>query len=144
MGIYKTPSNSWCARITVLGKLIHLGTFKTEVAAARAHDANLLVVVIDNNGGGIFDMLPLAESLSRESFERHFGTPHGLDLPELLSGFGIPCRTVARAKELRAVVRESLSHHGIEVVRVVTDREENADLHRRLFAAAEAAVLPEV
>lgn len=111
--------------------------------AARAHDANLLVVVIDNNGGGIFDMLPLAESLPRESFERHFGTPHGLDLPELLSGFGIPCRTVVRAKELRAVVRESLSRPGSEAVRIVTDREENADLHRRLFAAAEAAVLSE-
>jgi 2-succinyl-5-enolpyruvyl-6-hydroxy-3-cyclohexene-1-carboxylate synthase len=120
--------------------LLHdLGGF----VAARAYDANLLVVVIDNNGGGIFDMLPLAESLPRQSFERHFGTPHGLDLPDLLRGFGVSCRTVARAKELRAVVRESLSRPGIEVVRVVTDREENADLHRRLFAAAEAAVLPE-
>jgi hypothetical protein len=38
-GVYKTVSNTWYARITVLGKLIYLGTFKTEVAAAKAYAA---------------------------------------------------------------------------------------------------------
>jgi len=38
-GVHKTISNTWSAKITVLGKRIHLGTFKTEPAAARAYDS---------------------------------------------------------------------------------------------------------
>jgi hypothetical protein len=38
-GVHKTASNTWSAKITVLGKRIHLGTFKTETAAARAYDS---------------------------------------------------------------------------------------------------------
>jgi hypothetical protein len=38
-GVHKTTSNTWSADITVLGKHIHLGTFKTETAAARAYDS---------------------------------------------------------------------------------------------------------
>jgi len=38
-GVYQTISNTWSAKITVLGKRIHLGTFKTETAAARAYDS---------------------------------------------------------------------------------------------------------
>jgi len=37
-GVHKTISNTWSADITVLGKRIHLGSFKTETAAARAYD----------------------------------------------------------------------------------------------------------
>ncbi|MEE9280237.1 MAG: 2-succinyl-5-enolpyruvyl-6-hydroxy-3-cyclohexene-1-carboxylic-acid synthase [Myxococcota bacterium] len=112
--------------------------------AARTERANLLVVVLDNNGGGIFEMLPLADSVPREQFERHFGTPHHLDLVGLLRGFGIVCRDVTQEKELLEVARESLARPGVEVIRVATDRRENADLHRRLFGAVEAALLPEV
>jgi len=36
-GVHKTTSNTWSAKITVLGKRIHLGTFKTETAAAKAY-----------------------------------------------------------------------------------------------------------
>ena len=36
-GVHKTISNTWSAKITVLGKRIHLGTFKTETAAAKAY-----------------------------------------------------------------------------------------------------------
>ncbi len=110
------------------------------LVAARRSEANLLVVVIDNDGGGIFEMLPLAESVARPTFERHFGTPHDLELCEVVSGFGIPCHTVEREKELVALAGESLSRPGVEVVRVSTDREQNADLHRRMFSAVEAAL----
>jgi hypothetical protein len=37
-GVHKTTSNTWSANITVLGRRIHLGTFKTETAAAKAYD----------------------------------------------------------------------------------------------------------
>ena len=85
-------------------------------------------------------MLPLAESVARPTFERHFGTPHDLELCEVVSGFGIPCHTVEREKELVALAGESLSRPGVEVVRVGTRRQQNADLHGRMFRAVEAAL----
>jgi len=41
---------------------------------------NLSYVVIDNDGGAIFDFLPQASQLDAPTFERLFTTPHGLDI----------------------------------------------------------------
>jgi len=109
-------------------------------AGALRSGIDLCAVVLDNGGGGIFELLPAARSLPREVFERHLATPHGLDLVAALSGFGIRAQRVTRAKALVEEVRAALARPGIDVLVVPGERQANARLHAELTAAAMAAV----
>ncbi len=101
------------------------------LVALAARPADLRIVVIDNDGGGIFSFLPQATSLSDERFEQLFGTPHGTDLEALASAHDIESRTVTTVDELC----EAVASPGPSVTRVVTDRAENVRLHDLLNRA---------
>ena len=62
------------------------------LTALRRRRADLRVVVVDNDGGGIFSFLPQATALEGERFEQLFGTPHGLDLVALAAAYGVSAR----------------------------------------------------
>jgi 2-succinyl-5-enolpyruvyl-6-hydroxy-3-cyclohexene-1-carboxylate synthase len=99
--------------------------------AAERLDATF--VVVDNDGGGIFHFLPQAGFPG--SFERVFGTPHGLDLADLARLHRLGYRHVERASELVPAVVSATERGGIQLVHVRTDRRANVDLHRQLAAA---------
>jgi 2-succinyl-5-enolpyruvyl-6-hydroxy-3-cyclohexene-1-carboxylate synthase len=105
-------------------------------ASSRGLDA--VFVVVDNDGGGIFSFLPQAED--PEHFETLFGTPHGIDLAELVSVHGIPSTEVEKARELVPAVTEALGAGGVRVVLVRTDRTENRQRHREAWAAVANAL----
>jgi 2-succinyl-5-enolpyruvyl-6-hydroxy-3-cyclohexene-1-carboxylate synthase len=106
-------------------------------AAQRAID--LVVVVVDNDGGGIFSFLPQAEALGRGRFETLFGTPHGLDLVALAAAYGTRAQAV---DDLRRAVPEAMAAGGVHVLVVRTDRAANVGVHERLNAAVAAALGP--
>jgi 2-succinyl-5-enolpyruvyl-6-hydroxy-3-cyclohexene-1-carboxylate synthase len=108
-------------------------------AAARA-GVDLCAVVIDNDGGGIFELLPAARSFPRDVFERHLAAPHGLDLVGALRGFGLRASRVSRAKELAEEVRAALQRPGVDVLVVPSDRRAHAAGHSARMQAAAAAV----
>ena len=62
----------------------------------------LTIIVVDNNGGGIFSTLP---QQGVEGFEKIFGTPHGHDLAKIVNGFGISNEVVTSAKELHIALQ---------------------------------------
>lgn len=95
---------------------------------------DLTLVVVDNDGGGIFSML---EQASEPAFERVFGTPHGLDLCTVIAAYGVPVTPVAKADDLRDALAPA---QGLRAVVVRTDRADNAATHRRLQAAVSAAL----
>ena len=61
----------------------------------RDRPVELTLVVVDNDGGGIFSFLPQATALPADQFERYWGTPHGVDVS--WAGGGIRCHVVEAA-----------------------------------------------
>ncbi len=106
--------------------------------AARGID--LVVVVVDNDGGGIFELLPPARALGRDRFERLFATPYVADLAGLAAAHGVATVRVERRDEVGPAVARAVARGGPQVVLVPTDRRANAALHDELHAAVAAAL----
>lgn len=103
-------------------------------------DLSLTVVVVDNDGGGIFSFLPQASAFAPERFERYWGTPHGTDLVSIAAGYGIAATEVRSRGELDEMVAGA-GKPGVRVGIVRSDRSENVAVHERLNAAVAEAVL---
>jgi 2-succinyl-5-enolpyruvyl-6-hydroxy-3-cyclohexene-1-carboxylate synthase len=95
---------------------------------------DLCLVVVNNDGGGIFSTLE--QAAFPESFERLFGTPHGTDLGLLARAAGLPYLLLDKASGLA----DALRGDGLRMVEVRTDRAAGAELRRRLREACAAAV----
>jgi 2-succinyl-5-enolpyruvyl-6-hydroxy-3-cyclohexene-1-carboxylate synthase len=123
------PACLLCGDLSALHDLTALGT------AARL-GIQATVVVVHNDGGGIFHFLPQADF--PEHFERHWGTPHGLDFVAAAQAFGVAATRVERRGELADAV--AAAPEGPRLLEVRTDRTENFALHRRLRRAVEEAL----
>ncbi len=104
---------------------------------ARRHKLSLTVVVVNNDGGGIFSFLPIAKTT--EHFEPLFGTPHGVDLSHAAALYGANLHRPDSPSALRAAVKAGLES-GLHLVEVQTDRTDNVEQHRQLFARMAAAL----
>jgi 2-succinyl-5-enolpyruvyl-6-hydroxy-3-cyclohexene-1-carboxylate synthase len=99
---------------------------------------DLTVVVVNDDGGGLFTLLEQGDPRYADEFERVFGTPHGVDLAALCAATGTPHRLVGSVDELRVELTREPS--GIRVLEVRTDRGRTRNLHVRLRAAVHDAV----
>jgi 2-succinyl-5-enolpyruvyl-6-hydroxy-3-cyclohexene-1-carboxylate synthase len=129
--------------VAVVGDIAFLHDLNALVAARR-HGLSATIVVVNNDGGGIFSFLPQAATTRPEvglpeHFEELFGTPHGLDLGPLVQALGAEHRGVGSA-DLASAVPESIGRPGLQVLEVRTERTRNAELHRALQAAVARAV----
>jgi 2-succinyl-5-enolpyruvyl-6-hydroxy-3-cyclohexene-1-carboxylate synthase len=109
----------------------------TALISARRLDLSLTIVLVNNDGGGIFHFLPVATQT--DAFEQHVATPHGLDFAAAAATFGarhVPVRTPA---ELRAELQRATGERGVDILEVRTGREANVALHRQIWAAVKAA-----
>jgi 2-succinyl-5-enolpyruvyl-6-hydroxy-3-cyclohexene-1-carboxylate synthase len=114
-----------------LGLLHDLGG----LAALREVSAPVRIVVIDNDGGGIFHFLPQQSALAGEEFEALFGTPRGVDVSGAAALFGLPHRRLDALAELPEALAD-----GTGLIEVKTDRQTNVAAHRRVGAAVAAAL----
>ncbi|MDR6226718.1 2-succinyl-5-enolpyruvyl-6-hydroxy-3-cyclohexene-1-carboxylic-acid synthase [Desmospora profundinema] len=107
--------------------------------AAKLHRLDVTVVVIHNDGGGIFSYLPQAQG-DPGSFERLFGTPIGLDYEPAVRMFGGVFSRVESWGAFREAVGRSLEQGGFHVVEVPTDRAANVTMHRERWDQVAADV----
>ena len=106
------------------------------LVAARRLGLPLTIVLLNNDGGGIFEFLPVAGE--RDAFEEHVATPHGLDFSGVATLYGVTHVRCSSAAELAAALAESVGSARTTVIEVHTDREENVALHRRVWEAVRA------
>ena len=104
---------------------------------ARRHSLSLTVVVVNNDGGGIFHFLPIADRTPH--FEALFGTPHGVDLTHVAALAGANLHRPTDLAGLGRTVTRCLEG-GLHLIEVRTDRRQNVDAHRALFARLQGAV----
>jgi len=102
-------------------------------AARRRIDATF--VVLDNDGGGIFNFLPHAAAGLDGHFETLFGTPQGVDLAALAAVHGIATEHVTEADGLMPAVHRAVQAGGVRLVVVRTDRVDNVARHREAWQA---------
>ncbi|MGG0409314.1 2-succinyl-5-enolpyruvyl-6-hydroxy-3-cyclohexene-1-carboxylic-acid synthase [Peribacillus simplex] len=100
--------------------------------AAKLQKQNITILLVNNDGGGIFSFLPQANE--REHFETLFGTPHGLDFSHTAQLYGGKYNKVQSWDELEKVFAESFEIQGLKIIEVPTERESNLQKHRNLWS----------
>ncbi|WP_137286946.1 2-succinyl-5-enolpyruvyl-6-hydroxy-3-cyclohexene-1-carboxylic-acid synthase [Halorussus salinisoli] len=108
--------------VVVTGDLAYYHDMNGLLAVQRC-DVDATVVEINNDGGGIFHMLPIEEF--DPPFTEQFRTPHGLDYEFTGDLYGLDFVRVADLPAFRSAFRESVESEGTQVIEVTTDGEES-------------------
>lgn len=108
------------------------------LALVRQATKPFVIVAINNDGGGIFSFLPVAQY--RQHFEKVFGTPHGLGFENAAKMFGIEYVQPTNGAELNAAYLAACQRNGATLIEVRTNREENLRIHREIQDAVRKAV----
>ena len=129
------------AAAAFIGDLAVLHDLSGLIAASRL-GLHLTMVCIDNDGGGIFSMLPVARRIPEDDFEALFRTRHGLDLRDLDGLGGVRARRVDSVTELDTAIRSSMgeSAPGVDLLIVPVDRDADVAQHRSVTAAVSDAI----
>jgi 2-succinyl-5-enolpyruvyl-6-hydroxy-3-cyclohexene-1-carboxylate synthase len=106
--------------------------------AAKRFGLKATIVLINNDGGGIFSFLPQHDDA--QHFEALWGTPHGLDFSHVAGLYGIGFQRVTTRDEYKAALKASFEADGVQVIEIKTDREENLRLHQRIWDEVATAV----
>ncbi len=113
---------------------------------ALLHDLNSLalldaapypvtIVVVNNDGGGVFSFLPIARS--DKLFERYFATPHGLNFEAAAAMFDLPYHKAHTTADFLAVYRRNVTSGTSSMIEVRTDREANRAFHDDIMRAVQ-------
>jgi len=110
------------------------------LAALRDVSTPVRIVVIDNDGGGIFHFLPQEKTMGGDEFEALLGTPRGVDAEKAAALFDLPHRRLSSLDDLPSALAA-----GTGLIEVKVDRQANVDAHRQLTQQVHAALaeLPE-
>jgi 2-succinyl-5-enolpyruvyl-6-hydroxy-3-cyclohexene-1-carboxylate synthase len=106
--------------------------------AARLHGLDLTIVLINNDGGGIFSFLPQASY--SEHFEQLFGTPTGLDFAPVVQMYGGTFQRISHWHDFRVAIHASITNGGLHVIEVPTERASNVQMHRQLWQVVAEAL----
>lgn len=114
--------------ILVTGDIAYYHDMNGLLAVGRC-DVDATIVIVNNDGGGIFHLLPIAE---HETFETHFKTPHGLDFEPTTDLYGLSFTRVSALDEFKEAYRESLTSSGSHVIEAVLDAAASHEIRSRL------------
>ncbi len=116
------------------------------LVAARLHGLSATIVLVNNDGGGIFSFLPQAQPAASlpgtglpEHYEELFGTPHGIDVGPIVTALGGEHRLVGSA-DFATAIADSLGRPGVRVLELRADRARNVVLHRDVAAVVARAL----
>jgi 2-succinyl-5-enolpyruvyl-6-hydroxy-3-cyclohexene-1-carboxylate synthase len=112
----------------------------TALSEAARLGAPLRIIVINNDGGGIFSFLPQARSdhVDSDTFEQHWGTPHGLSLSTIADSLGLSSTVVNTLDDYATAVSGPIIEP--ELIELVTNRNDNVAIHQSIRSASRTAM----
>jgi 2-succinyl-5-enolpyruvyl-6-hydroxy-3-cyclohexene-1-carboxylate synthase len=99
--------------------------------AAKMNNLDLTIILVNNDGGGIFSFLP--QSKEEKHFETLYGTPIGLDFSKVVSMYNGMYKKVETWEEFYTVFEKIHSYNGLKVIEIPTDRKKRVKVHRELL-----------
>lgn len=102
---------------------------------------HLTIVLVNNDGGGIFEMLPIAQF--PEVFDRYFRTPQGVSFAQVAQLYHLDYEAIASAAEFRQRISTIPATPGIRLLEICTQAPDDARWLREVFPAlSDRLVLP--
>ena len=99
--------------------------------AAKMYKLNLTIILLNNDGGGIFSYLPQSEE--PKHFELLFGTPTGLNYEHAVRMYQGQYTKIGEWQGFRAAVLDAVKGEGLKVIEIPTDRDKNITSHREMW-----------
>ncbi|HUV30051.1 MAG TPA: 2-succinyl-5-enolpyruvyl-6-hydroxy-3-cyclohexene-1-carboxylic-acid synthase [Acidobacteriota bacterium] len=100
------------------------------LALLGAAPSPVTVIVLNNNGGGLFDLLPVAEHA--DVFEEFFVAPHGRTFEKAAAMYDVPYERPDSAQSFTEACRGAQEDGASRLIEVMTDRQESIETHKRI------------
>ena len=123
-------SNAFDQLVLVIGDLSFYHDMNG-LLASKLLNLNITIILVNNNGGGIFSFLP--QSKIEQHFETLFGTPLHMDFAHAVKLYDGSYDKVETWSQFQDCVIRSFSQNGLHVIEVPTNRVENEQLHRKMW-----------
>ncbi len=96
---------------------------------AHRYNINLTIVVVNNNGGGIFSFLPISQE-NNKTFNEFWTTPHGVEISKIASMYNFEYSKVDSCKSLSLALEKQ--QNGVHIIEAESSINENVDFHQRV------------
>ncbi len=114
----------------IIGDLSFFYDLNALMTAARV-DVEITILVINNDGGGIFSFLPVADK-GYDEFREFWTTPHNLSVVKAAALYGCRYARAESEMDLRNLMRRLRQEDGVKIIEVKSDIRQNVDLHREI------------
>ncbi len=98
---------------------------------AKKYSIPLVIILINNNGGGIFEMLPV--SLNNK-FKTYFKTPHNLNIAPIVKSFGLEHHLIKNEKDFKIKLLNSLQKKSFTVLEILTNSISSLHMRKKYWA----------
>lgn len=109
--------------------------------AAKQYHLDVTIVLMNNNGGGIFSYLPQSETANKKQFELLFGTPLHLDFKHTAALYEANYSVPKSIESFKAALHQSYQERGLSIIEVKSDRTENKEWHRNKWQQIQSEIL---
>jgi 2-succinyl-5-enolpyruvyl-6-hydroxy-3-cyclohexene-1-carboxylate synthase len=108
------------------------------LAAANKYPAGLTIILINNNGGGIFESLPVSKERSIQ--KEYFLTPHNLNLKNIIASFGVEYILVKSWAQLSNSISDSVGSTKLNVFEIKTDAGKSLKLRNKYLEEVKSVI----
>ena len=107
--------------------------------ALKKYNIPLVIILINNGGGGIFETLPIAKEENIE-FEEYFKTPIDLDFKSIVKGFGGNYKLVDTAATFSKEIKSAQRKKNFSVIEIIVDSKESLNQREKFWNVLTAQI----